>query len=92
MNRFVLKNTFIKIYIHHFSINIFYKNKKSKLHFGDRVAVRTTFFLRTRREYLASSSALFVSVWDLLVHCKLTEGDAGALSHHMHDGRDRRSK
>ena len=25
MNRFVLKNTFIKIYIYHFSINIFIK-------------------------------------------------------------------
>jgi hypothetical protein len=23
MNRFVLKNTFIKVYIHHYSINIF---------------------------------------------------------------------
>jgi hypothetical protein len=29
MNRFVLKNTFIKVYIYHFFINIFYKNKRS---------------------------------------------------------------
>jgi len=33
MNRFVLKNTLMKIYIYHFSINIFIKNKKSKLCF-----------------------------------------------------------
>ncbi len=37
MNRFVLKNTFIKVYIYHFSIN------KSKLCFGDRVAVQNDF-------------------------------------------------
>jgi hypothetical protein len=43
MNRFVLKNTFIKVYIYHFSINIFYKNKRSKLCFGDRVAVLNDF-------------------------------------------------
>jgi hypothetical protein len=40
MNRFVLKSTFIKTYIYHFPINIFYKNNKSKLCFGDRVAVQ----------------------------------------------------
>ena len=53
MNRFVLENTFIKIYIYHFSTNIFiniyiyilffnnyfYKNKQSKLYFKNRVAV-----------------------------------------------------
>jgi hypothetical protein len=40
MNTFVLQNTFIKIYIYMFVFNTyFYKNKKSKLHFGDRVAV-----------------------------------------------------
>ncbi len=27
MNRFVLKNTFIKVYIYHFSINIFIETK-----------------------------------------------------------------
>jgi hypothetical protein len=43
MNRFVLKNTFIKVYIYHFSINIFYKDKKSKLCFGDRVVVQNDF-------------------------------------------------
>jgi hypothetical protein len=30
-------------YIYHFSINIFYKNKRSKLCFGDRVAVLNDF-------------------------------------------------
>jgi hypothetical protein len=43
MNRFVLKNTFIKLYIYHFSINIFYKNNRLKLCFGDRVAVLNDF-------------------------------------------------
>jgi hypothetical protein len=74
MNRFVLKNTFIKVYkyhfyikirgqsyaletvllskmtsftnmegVYHFFINIFYKNKRSKLCFGDRVAVLNDF-------------------------------------------------
>ena len=43
MNIFVLKNTFIKVYIYHFSMNIFYRNKKSKLCFGDRVAVLNDF-------------------------------------------------
>jgi hypothetical protein len=43
MNRFVLKNTFIKVYIYHFLINIFYRNKKSKLCFRERVAVQNDF-------------------------------------------------
>ena len=42
MNRFVLKNIFIKVYVYHFSINIFL-NKISKLCFGDRVAVLNDF-------------------------------------------------
>jgi hypothetical protein len=33
MNRFVLKNTFIKVYIHQYSINIFCINKKVKVVF-----------------------------------------------------------
>jgi hypothetical protein len=45
MNRFILKNTFIKIYIYHFLINIFIKNKKSKLCFRDRVIIKTTSFI-----------------------------------------------
>ena len=43
MNRFVLKNIFIKIYICHFLINIFYKNKKSKLDFENRIASSMTY-------------------------------------------------
>jgi hypothetical protein len=46
MNRFVLKNTFIKIYIYHFSINILNKNKKLKLCIGDRVIVQSDFFYK----------------------------------------------
>jgi hypothetical protein len=38
MNKFVLKNILIKIYIYHFLIYL-YKNKKSKLDFKDRVVV-----------------------------------------------------
>ena len=38
MNRFVLKNTFIKVYIK--------VNKKSKLCFGDRVDVLNDFFYK----------------------------------------------
>jgi hypothetical protein len=39
INRFVLKITFIRIYLYNFTINIFYIKEKSKLYFGDRVAV-----------------------------------------------------
>ena len=38
MNKFVLKNIFTKICISLFN-KYFYKNKQSKLYFGDRVAV-----------------------------------------------------
>ena len=45
MNRFVLKNTLIKIYLYHFLINIFFKkNKKLKLDFGDRDIVQNNLF------------------------------------------------
>jgi hypothetical protein len=40
MNRFILKSIFIKIYIYHCPIFFLYKNKKSKLCFGYRVAVQ----------------------------------------------------
>ena len=44
MNRFVSKNIFKKVYVYHFFINIFFKkNKRSKLCFGDRVAVLNDF-------------------------------------------------
>jgi hypothetical protein len=44
MNRFVLRNTFYKS-IHLLASNkYFYKNKKSKLYFGDRVAVLNDMF------------------------------------------------
>jgi hypothetical protein len=43
MNRFVLQNTFIKVVI--LVLNkYFYKNKKSKLCIGDRVAVLNNMF------------------------------------------------
>jgi len=39
MNRFILKNTFIKIFIYYFFDKYFLKNKKLKLSFGDRYGV-----------------------------------------------------
>ena len=44
MNRFVLKNTFVKVYIYHLLIKNFIKNKKLKLGFEDRVVVLNNFF------------------------------------------------
>ena len=49
-----LKNTFIKIYIYHFSTNIFIK-KWSKLCFGDRVAILNVFIsFPIWREYISA--------------------------------------
>jgi len=45
MNIFVLKNTFIKVHIPLFD-KYLYKNKESKLVFGDRVFVLNDFFCR----------------------------------------------
>jgi hypothetical protein len=39
MNRFALKNTFIKVYIYNLFIKYFCKKRESKLGFGDRVVV-----------------------------------------------------
>jgi hypothetical protein len=44
MNRFILKNIFIKIYLYFFFDKYFYKNKKSKLDFKDRVIVQNDLF------------------------------------------------
>ena len=44
MTRFVLKNTFIKIYVPFFD-KYFYKNKELKLDFVDRVVVLNDFFM-----------------------------------------------
>ena len=49
MNRFVLKNIFINIYISLF-FKYFYKNKGSKLYYGDRVIVLNDFFHHHRGE------------------------------------------
>jgi len=49
MNVFVLKNTFIKIYIYYFLIIIFIKNKELKLGFGNRVVALNNFFMGTKR-------------------------------------------
>ena len=46
INRFVLKNTFIKVYIYFFLINIFfYKNKELKLDFGDHIIITLNDFV-----------------------------------------------
>jgi hypothetical protein len=47
MNRFVLQNTFIKVYTCEFLTDIFIKNKKSKLFFVDCVAVLNDFIYQT---------------------------------------------
>jgi hypothetical protein len=52
MNRFVFKNTFIKVYIHPLFDKYFYNNKRSKLYFGDRVVVVNVGFFRTEGVYL----------------------------------------
>ena len=44
MNIFVLKNTFIKVYIYYFFNKYFYRNNKSKLCFEDRVVILNDFF------------------------------------------------
>lgn len=55
MNRFVLENTFIKVYIHISLFNkYFYRNKKSKLCSGDHVAVKNDFLYKYGRS---------ISVW-----------------------------
>ena len=47
MNRFVLKKTFLKIYLYHFLINIFIKTKRLKLEFRDCVIVQNDCFMGT---------------------------------------------
>jgi hypothetical protein len=56
MNRFVLKNIFIKVYLHHYSINIFYNNKRSKLYIGDRAVVLNVSFSERREYYLEKAT------------------------------------
>jgi hypothetical protein len=58
MNRFILKNTFIKVYIYHFFINIFYKNKRSKLCFEDRVTIVNDFKNPIQRYYVPKRPVL----------------------------------
>jgi hypothetical protein len=47
MNRFVLKNTFIKIYIYHFLINIFMKTRSQSYAFETVSLSKTTSFSST---------------------------------------------
>jgi len=56
MNRFVLKNTFIKVYVYHFFYKYFFKNKRSKLCFGDRVAVLNDFLYQYERSIYTRKS------------------------------------
>ena len=63
MNRFVLKNTFLKIYIYHFSTNIFIKNKQSKLCFEDRVAVLNVIYFL----YGGSTIVTYINVYQLVI-------------------------
>jgi hypothetical protein len=58
MNRFVLKNTFIKVHIHHYSINIFCNSKRLKLYFGDRVAVLNVSFFRMEGVFFQNGGSM----------------------------------
>ena len=54
-----MKNTFIKVYIYHFLINIFIKNKELKLGFGDRVIVLNDFLYEYGDRVMALFSSKF---------------------------------
>jgi hypothetical protein len=56
MNRFILKNTFIKIYIYHFSINIFIKISQSSALETVSLSKTTSF---TKLEGVVSSIHLY---------------------------------
>ena len=62
MNRFVLKNTFIKIYKSHFSINIFIITRGQSC-FGDRVIVLNDFF------YQHGGSTMFIFCFVPMCYC-----------------------
>ncbi len=47
MNRFVLKNTFIKVYIYNFSINIFIETRSQSCIWETVSLSKTTFFAST---------------------------------------------
>jgi len=72
MNRFILKNTFIKIYIYQILINIFIKIKKSKLGFGDLVAVLNDFIYGYRGSITHDHTCIYLS-WLLNSRSKYME-------------------
>ena len=47
MNKFVLKNTFIKVYIYHFSINIFIETRSQSCVLETVSLSKTTSFMST---------------------------------------------
>ncbi len=51
MNRFVLKNTFIKVYVYHFSINIFIETRSQSCVLKTVSLFKTTFFTSTEGVY-----------------------------------------
>jgi len=61
MNRFMLKNTFIKIYIYHILIKYFYKNKESKLDLGHCVVILSDFFYGVcNKNYFILNANIFI--------------------------------
>ena len=52
MNRFVLKNTFIKVYIYHFLINIFIETRSQSCILEILSLSKMTFFTNTERVYI----------------------------------------
>jgi hypothetical protein len=57
MNIFVLKNTFIKVYIYHFSINIFIKTRSQSYVLETVSLSKTTFFTSTEGVYINTAVA-----------------------------------
>jgi hypothetical protein len=60
MNRFVLKNTFIKIYIHHFSINIFIKKRSQSYALETMSLSKTTSFTTIEGVFLMTTALMLV--------------------------------
>ena len=59
MNRFVLKNTFIKVYIYHFSINIFIEKRSQSCVLETVSLSKTTSFMSTEGVWI---SPLFTEI------------------------------
>jgi hypothetical protein len=70
MNRFVLKNTFIKVYIYHFSINIFIETRSQSCVLETVLLSKTTSFtsmegvVHVKSFYLSKIQSRIVCIMD----------------------------